>query len=179
MEKYYIGGSLFTEKQIKQRLYEEQALKDLIDDIEIYNPISNDEINDKTKEPTAKDIFNQDTKEIISSDVILADLDDEDMGLAMELGIAYMANYMRDEIKAALESEAPRDKLDELLDRVPEKRVYAVCSDIRQDTNNEEGIYKSWGQNQYVVGGIQEMGYISNRLSDSLAAIYVDGVIHG
>jgi hypothetical protein len=54
--KVYIGGGLFTDKQISQRIQEEQKIKETLPEAKIYNPI-NDEINDKTKSPTARDIF--------------------------------------------------------------------------------------------------------------------------
>lgn len=169
--KYYIGGSLFTDKQIKQRLYEEEKLKETLKDVDIYNPITNDEINDKTKEPTSQDIFLQDTREILSSDVITADLDDIDTGLAAELGIAYGVNYMRDMITECLGSDDVEKELRRILKIIPEKTVYATCSDIRQDTANENGVYKSWGHNLYVVGGIELMGKIFRHFDDVIEYI--------
>ena len=171
MKKYYIGGSLFTDKQIKQRLYEEEKLKETIKNIDIYNPITNDEINDKTKEPTAQDIFLQDTMQILASDVITADLDDIDTGLAMELGIAYMANFMRCKIIDCLGSDDVEHGLRNALKEIPKKTVYATCSDIRQDTLNEVGIYKSFGINQYVIGSIELMGKIFRHFDDVIEYI--------
>lgn len=168
MKKIYIGGSLFTEKEIKQRMHEEVLLDGVLENVKIYNPITNDDINDKTLDPTAKDIFNQDTKEILSSNIILADLDDNDIGLAMELGIAYGCNYLRDKLIGCLVSDDISNALEELIQSVPEKRVYATCSDIRQQTNNEKGIYKSWGINQFLIGGVEQMGYINSSLSKTI-----------
>ena len=169
--KYYIGGSLFTDKQIKQRLYEEEKLKETLKKVDIYNPITNDEINDKTKEPTSQDIFLQDTREILSSDVITADLDDIDIGLAAELGITYMANYMREKIIECLGSDDVERDLRNLLKEIPEKTVYATCSDIRQDTPNEIGAYKSWGQNQFLVGCVELIGKIFRHFDDVIEHI--------
>lgn len=171
MKKIYIGGSLFTDKQIKQRLEEERLLKDKFMDISVYNPISNDDINDKTKDPTPKDIFLQDTKKVIESDTIIADLDDVDTGLAMELGVAYGVNFVKELIEKCLESNVPESSLRDVLDSIPTKKIFATCSDIRQDSTNENGIYKSWGHNQYVVGGIQEMGNIYRHFEDVLEAL--------
>ena len=39
-------------------------------------------------------------------------------------------------------------------------------NDIRQDTKGEEGIHKSYGKNQYVIGGVQEMGKIVRHRED-------------
>lgn len=166
MTKFYVGGSLFTDKQIAQRISEEEQLKQL-SNAEIYNPITNDEINDKTQKPTANDIFVQDTVRVLASDVILADLDDDDLGLAMELGIAFASNYFRNRIIERLNSDSPIQALHGLLEEVPQKMIYATCSDIRQDTTDEFGIYKSWSLNQYYVGGIEAMGEI-HRHFDSV-----------
>lgn len=167
MKQCYIGGGLFTDKQIKQRLYEAKEVSKLSNFL-VYNPIENDEINDKTLEPTAKDIFNQDTQEILASNVIFADLDDNDAGLAMELGIAYMANKMRDILEDLSESDNIKLDIFKLLAEIPEKTIYATCSDIRQDGTNEEGIYKSWGHNLYVVGGVEHMGKVYRSADKAL-----------
>lgn len=174
----YIGGSLFTDKQIQQRIQEENKIKENIKGVYVYNPITNDEINDKTKNPTPKDIFLQDTNKVITSHVITADLDDIDTGLAMELGVAYGCNYMREmfvnilkHINANMKEESKQEIIDTLttiINNFPKKEVYATCSDIRQDTKGEVGAYKSWGQNQYVVGGIEEMGKIYRHFDEAL-----------
>lgn len=167
MKRCYIGGSLFTDKQIKQRIYEANVVDELSNFL-VYNPIENDEINDKTLKPTAKDIFEQDTEEILASDVIFADLDDNDEGLAMELGIAYMANYMRTILKELDKSDNVGLDIFNLLAEIPEKTIYATCSDIRQDGTDESGIYKSFGLNQYVIGGVEHMGKIYRSADKAL-----------
>lgn len=168
--RHYIGGSLFTDKQIKQRRSDAKKVAEKLGG-EIYNPIDNDEINDKTGTPTAQDIFRQDTNKIIASDVIFADLDDDDMGLAMELGIAFMANLMRNSIIGALESDDPTTAIVDLINSVPPKVIMATSSDIRQDTDNEQGIFKSWGINQYVVGGILETGEIHRDIDSAIQSL--------
>lgn len=166
--KVYVGGSLFTDKQIAQRIREEELLKKNFKNIDIYNPITNDEINDKTKQPTAKDIFEQDTKKVIESDIITADLDDIDEGLAMELGVAYGINYMLTMINMAIQENGVVDKqcFFEMNKSIPYKKIFATYSDIRQDTKNENGIYKSVGKNQYVIGGVELIGKIHRHFED-------------
>ncbi|BAE47791.1 nucleoside 2-deoxyribosyltransferase [Clostridium botulinum C] len=179
-QKIYIAGSLFTDKQIKQRIEEEETLKKELgkDNISIYNPITNDEINDKTKQPTSQDIFLQDTNKVLESDIITADLDDLDMGVAMELGIAYGVNTIIDYLEEQLQQTIDNMDLEQnrtlttvlnmLKKQFPYKTVYATCSDIRQDGQNEQGKYKSWGQNQYVIGGIEEMGEVYRHFNEAV-----------
>lgn len=175
MKQYYIGGSLFTDKQRKQRMTEDRIISAVVEDSVVYNPMTNDDINDKTQKPTAQDIFDQDTREILKSDVILADLDDDDMGLAMELGIAYACNHIRGRLIEALANDEPvLDGVNSILSDIPKKRVYATCSDIRQDTEDEKGIYKSWSLNQYYVGGVEKIGTIHRSFDDVVKAIKED-----
>lgn len=180
--KTYIAGSLFSNKEIDARVNEEKQLKEKFGDkLDIYNPITNDEINDKTKKPTARDIFLQDTKKVIESEIITCDLDDRDEGQAMELGIAYGINYMLKEIferieKAKAEGNKNKEKIltklsTEMFKKCPRKIIFGSYSDIRQDTKNEEGIYKSVGVNQYLVGGVEEMGTISRDFKATLEEI--------
>ncbi|EDS77085.1 nucleoside 2-deoxyribosyltransferase family [Clostridium botulinum C str. Eklund] len=179
-QKIYIAGSLFTDKQIKQRIEEENMLKQELgeDNIDIYNPITNDEINDKTKQPTSQDIFLQDTNKVLESNIVTADLDDLDMGVAMELGIAYGVNtiidYLEEKLQQTIDNVDMEQNrtlttvLDMLTKTFPYKTVYATCSDIRQDGQNEQGKYKSWGQNQYVVGGVEAMGEVYRHFNEAV-----------
>ena len=58
--KLYLGGSLFSEAEVNQRIKEGNML-DHMTNYEIYNPILAP-CNDKSKLPTAEDIFWGDTK---------------------------------------------------------------------------------------------------------------------
>lgn len=163
--KFYVAGSLFKDKERLQRMKEGDLLNQWFPEAEVYNPVNNDKINDKTKNPTAQEIFMGDTKEIIKSDTITADLDDSnDMGVAMELGVCYGINHMLDVIK----KYAPLSVYDKIREQIPYKHVYATYSDVRQDTKGEEGIYKSVGNNMYLFGGVEEMGNIYRHFNDAL-----------
>ena len=88
MKKYgYIAGALFNEGEI-----------------DWYNPIEAP-VNDKSKLPSAKDIFSLDTDYVLKSDYILADLSREDLGVSMELGIALGVEISRKIIEKALRQE--------------------------------------------------------------------------
>ena len=88
MKKYgYIAGALFNEGEIAQRISEGKALREKMPEVEWYNPIEAP-VNDKSKLPSAKDIFSLDTDYVLKSDYMLADLSREDLGVSMELGIA-------------------------------------------------------------------------------------------
>ena len=105
MKKYgYIAGALFNEGEIAQRISEGKALREKMPEVEWYNPIEAP-VNDKSKLPTAKDIFSLDTDYVLKSDYILADLSREDLGVSMELGIALGVEISRKIIEKALKQE--------------------------------------------------------------------------
>lgn len=137
----YNAGSLFTESERHQRRQEETLFKmlladkrpDLVDKIVFHNPISNP-FNDKSRVPTADEIFLGDTKQIQESSVIIANLDNQlDAGVFIEIGQA-MGNAKK----------TFQDKL-----------IVPVISDIRAETSHlYKGVESPWGINTYVIGAI-------------------------
>ena len=101
MKKHiYLAGSLFSEAEVAQRLKEGQIIQERLgDNYTCYNPVEAP-CNDKEANlPTALDIFMEDAKEVIESDVIIADLANQDPGVMMELGIAWGLNFAAQVIK--------------------------------------------------------------------------------
>lgn len=174
----YIAGKLFKQGDIRQRLYEDELVKKELPGIEFYNPIANDEINDKVNLPTAKDIFHGDTDRIIESKIILAELDDEDSGTIYEVGVCHGIEIMREKL-ISLKKKHGDLAIDEILllleDEVPKKKVYAHLSDIRlPEANQYSGKYIPYGINQYVVGGIEEIGEIYSTVEEAIDGIKKD-----
>lgn len=172
MKKAYIGGSLFSNKEISQRLEDEKLLKQ-IDDLEVFNPI-NSPFNEKSSNPTPSDIFWGDTNQILKSDIITVDGDDidHDSGLSFECGIAFGCNYMLDLIK----KYGSLELFDKISSEVPYKKTYTVISDIRQDSTGEEGLNKSWGHNIFTYAGLLQMGNIYKNIKDIVTDIKKDVV---
>lgn len=155
MKKIYLAGSLFSEAEIAQRLKEGKELRKL-KDFEVYNPIEAP-CNDKSKLPTAEDIFNSDTQAILNSDVIVADLANNDPGVMMELGIAWGLQYAYKVLCDNLSLST--EKWYELFELgIKPRDIQAVFSDIRlANANKYSGIHIPVSLNQYVVGGIESM----------------------
>ena len=106
MSKLYVGGSLFNEAEVNQRLKEGNMIESLTN-YEVYNPIQAP-CNDKSKLPTSEDIFWGDTNEILESDVVIMDMSNmTDLGCATEVGIIWMCNYIH---KLAEEGKTLEDK---------------------------------------------------------------------
>lgn len=157
-KKVYIGGELFTEADVIQRLREGKDAKDL--GYRVYNPIANDEINDKSDNPTSEDIFMQDTTEVLTSDFITAPIDNEDPGLMMELGMALAGNLFMEALDE-MEEELSQEALEIVKKYNPFKRVevLTIASDIRKETAGEyDSIHVPKGYNQYVIGGLESLG---------------------
>ncbi len=126
--KIYIAGSLFNEGEVSQRLKEEEILKkEFSDKVSIFNPISQPFNEDKNKLPSPEEIFKGDYKAVKEADIIIADLTNEDFGVAAELGIAFESS---------------------------DKHLIAVNSDIRLKSANKYDI-PSYGMNHFVLGMIE------------------------
>lgn len=158
----YIAGGLFNEADVKQRLYEGEQLKNT--DIEFYNPIEAP-CNDKSKLPTADDIFTMDTEKVLKSDVIVADISTKDEGVMAELAIAWTCNYIH---QLAEEGYT----LEDILRYIPKKEIKAHLSDIRKTTSNQyENNYIPWGFNQYIIGMIENN---NGKIYDSFDKVIED-----
>lgn len=146
-----MAGKLFSQADQAQRQKEYDLLVEINEelgvDYEVYSPI-HAPINDKSKLPSALDVFNGDEKELMESSVVFADLADEDPGVMMELGMVLLEDI----------------------------RVYAYLSDIRIGTSGEyNGIYVPFGYNQFVIGGLEKyFGKVYLSFGEALEAYKED-----
>mgnify|MGYP002714003783 CR=1 FL=1 len=89
MKKIYLGCDLFTEGQRWQAKEIQKALEKELE-VEIYNPAENLEINDKSAGfASGANILIADYERLKNSDILIALMDTEDLGLASEMGIAF------------------------------------------------------------------------------------------
>ncbi len=158
MKKVYVGGALFSEGEIAQRLCEADSLREN-ENLSVFNPIEAP-INNKADLPTALDIFWGDTTHILFSDYILAELNNKiDEGLVAELAIAWTMNWMRTNLESMLEQNSPEElqqAIKSFLEEYPHKEIVCHASDIRLTTASEySGITIPIGFNQYVIGMLQ------------------------
>lgn len=94
MVNIYLGCDLFIEGQRIQAKQVEDFLKEAVGDkVNIYNPANNLEINDKSAGfASGSDILLADYERLRNSDILIALMDTEDLGLAAEMGIAFERN---------------------------------------------------------------------------------------
>lgn len=171
MEKLYNAGNLFNEAEVRQRQWEGELLNAQLPNIFVYNPIDAP-VNDKSKLPTAEDIFSLDTYHIRGCDYMIADLTNNDVGTAMELGIATEINAIFDFLEKQNYQEVIK-----ALNRAGwhyKKAICGVASDIRTTTSGEYNDYRvPYGLNQYVVGGIlkDKNGSICKKFEEAAAIV--------
>lgn len=94
MVNIYLGCDLFIEGQRIQAAYVEDLINEAISDkVNIYNPAKNLEINDKSAGfASGSDILLADYERLRNSDILIALMDTNDLGLAAEMGIAFERN---------------------------------------------------------------------------------------
>lgn len=94
MVNIYLGCDLFIEGQRIQATYVEDLINEAISDkVNIYNPAKNLEINDKSAGfASGSDILLADYERLRNSDILIALMDTNDLGLAAEMGIAFERN---------------------------------------------------------------------------------------
>jgi len=89
--KIYFANGLFSEADRMFNAFVVDKIRKMSDDIEVYLPQENGDINDKTKFADSIKIAQEDNKELLDSDLVVAVLDGEiiDIGVASEIGLAF------------------------------------------------------------------------------------------
>lgn len=174
MKKVYIAGDMLKKGSQMLRAYERDTLSK-VEGIEVFTPQDEEDINDKTKNPTAEEIFAKDTKAILDSEVVVVDADDNSVGTTTEVGQIWGVNYVLKELHDIVDSgEDIEGKVIELLNNLPLKEVHWHNSDIRNVPGiSEEGLRRSFSINQYLYGCLLDVSgkeesfeNIVNKLQD-------------
>lgn len=90
--KVYFANDLFNDATL---MYNERVVSKIekeLPDVEVYLPQRNDAINDKTQYADSLTIVKADYDELKDSDVLVAVIDSDDSGVALEIGMFYMMN---------------------------------------------------------------------------------------
>lgn len=151
--KIYIAGSLFSQAEQKERKFEGELIRKVLSDLfkeeygqhitpddlngsVVFNPIDSP-FNDKSKNPSAEEIFLGDAEEIRKSTHIFFNLDNPtDAGVFVEFG-----------------------QVVELIEAGRPIYVYPIITDMRMPTaGNYEKQHIPWGINQYVIGACDNLG---------------------
>lgn len=137
--KLYLAGSLFNEAEVNQRKLEGKILRERFPQLDIFNPIDQPFNENKQSLPTSIEIFEGDTKAVEECDIFIADLSNNDTGVAAELGIALYTDT---------------------------KIIIGINSDIRITSANRYDI-PTVGMNHYVLGAIEKYGKMARNFNEA------------
>lgn len=117
MTKIYFANDLFNQATLMYNEHVVSQIEAELPDVEVYLPQRNDAINDKTQYADSLDIVKADYNELKDSDVLIAVLDSDDSGVALEVGMFYMMNkpiigIYTDTRRVAFGNERKKEALD-------------------------------------------------------------------
>lgn len=164
--KIYLGGDIMTKGSKLAREEEYQQVINANINADIYSPIKNDSINDKsamTKEENdhlAEKIVKADIDRLWDSDTVVMCPEQHAIGSMCETGVLYgwkyMAHYLRCLILSYMSNEcAWMESLDAVwntLTKIENKDVYYHYDDIRTNNLDEKNFRRSFGINQMLYG---------------------------
>lgn len=87
--KIYFAAPLFTEAEQDFNRKVVDKIREACPGLTVSLPQENESINNKENHASSQDIFRADYKELKDSDLLIAVIDNEDIGVAVEVGIAY------------------------------------------------------------------------------------------
>ena len=90
--KVYFANDLFNDATLMYNEHVVSKIEEEFPDVEVYLPQRNDAINDKTQYADSLTIVKADYGELEDSDVLVAVIDSDDSGVALEIGMFYMMN---------------------------------------------------------------------------------------
>lgn len=152
MINIYLGGPLFTEsEQNFNRELAEQIRAEFGELVNVYNPMENEEINDKSGYANSIDIFEGDNLHLDQTDILIANLDGVviDPGMAAEIGYFYQFN----------------------------RPIIGLYTDVRQGTHGNQEKIEALDEiaesqfsytNLYVVGAVKKRGPIATSTDELL-----------
>lgn len=164
--KTYLAGGIMSKGEILAREQEYNQLKELGLNLEIYSPVKNKSINDKSNVTTEENnklsekIVMADMERLWNSSLVIAEYQPYALGTISEIAILYMMKQFKEKLDEILDTpECAIDKLraiEKLRNRC-DKDVRIHSSDIRNTTIPEIGYKRSHSYNQFCLGLIEDV----------------------
>lgn len=165
----YLAGDIMTKGSQLARDKEFGELLNKLPNTEIYSPIANKDINDKTNiteednEGLAERIVKADVDRLLESDTVVLEYQPHAIGTITELGILYgfkkACELMEDIIDNPFEADHIKlEQLFELRNKLKPK-VFVHSDDLRNTELNERGFRRSHSINQFAYGVIMDLAY--------------------
>lgn len=163
----YLGGGIMTHGENLARQEEYDKFKEAGIPGEVYSPVQNKSINDKsnmTEEENnhlAEKIVAADVERLWNSDYTVLCPEQSAIGTMCEMGILYGWKYMADKLlelishyqyEEEFSTEEVLDKLSNEIGRIYDKKNYAHYFDIRTNHLNEKDWRRSFSINQFLYG---------------------------
>lgn len=119
MKKVYFANDLFNDANLEYNRMVVENLREECENLEVYLPQENDAINDKKSYADSEAIAKADMGELMDSDLLVAVIDSDDSGVALEIGAFYhtekpIIGIFTDTRRVAFENQKKRDALDEI-----------------------------------------------------------------
>lgn len=155
-KKMYLAGNIMSHGDALARQEEYDRVKELGLDLDIYSPILNKSINDKTSvteeenNHLAEKIVEADIDRLWNSDTVVICPEQHAIGTLCELGVLFGWQYMADK----LFEMKPEDIWQTIL-KIRNQDIYAHYPDIRTNHLNEKDWRRSFGINQMLYGMIK------------------------
>ena len=160
----YLGGDIMTFGSNLARQYEYDKFKEMNLPVDVYSPVMNKSINDKsnmTEEENnhlAEKIVEADVDRLWNSDFVVMCPEQSAIGSMCETGILYGWKYMCNKlINIMSEAESPDEALSKIMEevyRIDDKQDYYHYFDIRTNHLNEKDWRRSFSINQFLYGCI-------------------------
>lgn len=184
MEKVYILGDMLKKGSILLREQEAKKLREL--GFDVYSAIEQKDINDKSNQTVesnntlAERIVKKDSDAIRKASLIIAEVDNNNVGSSVEIGQIMEFNWFRDKIDSILTFSGDknlRSNLEEFLKQYPRKFVYCHTTDIRHTDLEEKGMRRSFSINQYLHGACLELNKMGILTFDEIIAYIRRGML--
>lgn len=165
-KQVYLAGGIMSRGEFLAREFEYNELQKLGLNLDIYSPVKNKSINDKTNQTVESNntlstrIVAADMERLLKSDIVVAEYQSYALGTISEIAILYMmkqAKQMIDKIlHMDINDEEKLNKIKELRDTF-DKKVMVHSSDIRNTNIPEIGYKRSHSYNQFCLGLIEDV----------------------
>ena len=163
----YLAGDIMTKGSQLARDKEYGELLNKLPNAEIYSPIANKDINDKTNmteednEGLAERIVKADVDRLLNSDTVVLEYQPHAIGTITELGILYGFRKAWQLVEEILDDPFEVDyiKLEQIqkLGNKLNPKVFVHSDDLRNTDLNEKGFRRSHSINQFAYGVILDL----------------------
>lgn len=163
--KVYLAGSIFYEGDKLRNEKWADLIRNAIPGIDLYSPIENTDINDKTKCANSIDIANGDNARLDKTDVLIACID----GDVIPSGTSAEIGKFHEKIMQARRSDRPKHILGIGTDS---REMYSTSNKAKIEAGTSALFENQFSyQNLYTVGLIKQGGVLVRTIDEAIKAL--------